>query len=48
MSEVRIVNRGVDTLVVNVYNMDNNRPIRRDIDVALALQLDEWKKLAQE
>ncbi len=48
MSEVRIVNRGVDTLVVNVYYTDNERPIRRDIDEALALQLDEWKKLAQE
>ena len=48
MSKVRIVNRGVDTLVVNVYYTDLGRPIRRDIDEALALQLDEWKKLAQE
>lgn len=48
MSEVRIVNRGVDTLVINVYYTDRERPIRRDIDAALALQLDEWKKLAQE
>jgi len=48
MSEIRIVNHGVDTLVINVYYTDLGRPIRRDIDVALALQLDEWKKLAQE
>jgi hypothetical protein len=48
MSEPRIVNRGVDTLVVNIYYTDRNRPIRRDIDTALALQLDEWKKTAQE
>ena len=48
MSAVRIVNRGVDTLVVNVYYTDRGRPLRRDIDAALALQLDEWKKMAQE
>jgi hypothetical protein len=48
MGETQIVNRGVDTLVVNVYYTDQGRPIRRDIDVALALQLDEWKKMAQE
>jgi len=48
MNEVRIVNRGVDTLVVNVYYTDLGHPIRRDIDEALAQQLDEWKKLAQE
>lgn len=43
-----IVNRGLDTFVVNVYYTDLGRPIRRDIDVELALQLDEWKKTAQE
>lgn len=48
MNEVRIVNRGVDTLVVNVYYNDQNKPIRRDIDPVLALQLDVWKKAAQE
>ncbi len=36
MSEVQIVNYGVDTLVVNVYYTDLGRPIRRDIDAALA------------
>src|SRR2546423_13255725 len=48
MNEVRIVNRGVDTLVINVYYTDNDKAIRRDIDTALALQLDGWKKAAQE
>jgi hypothetical protein len=43
-----IVNRGVDTFVVNVYYTDLGRPIRRDIDAELALQLDEWKKTTQE
>jgi len=43
-----IVNRGVDTFVVNVHYTDLGRPIRRDIDAELALQLDEWKKTAQE
>jgi hypothetical protein len=33
MSEVRIVNRGVDTLVVNVYYIDQERPLRREIYV---------------
>ena len=36
MSEVRIVNRGVDTLVINAYYTDQGRPIRRVIDSALA------------
>jgi len=48
MAEARIVNRGIDTLVVNVYYTDRDKPIRRDIDAGLVLQLDEWKKLAQE
>jgi len=48
MSEVRIVNCGVDTLVINVYYVDREKPIRCDIDEALAAQLDEWKQAAQE
>jgi hypothetical protein len=48
MTEVLVVNRGVDTLVVNVYYTDLGRPIRREIDTALAVQLGEWKRLAQE
>lgn len=32
MSEIQVVNRGVDTLVVNVYYTDLGRAVRRDID----------------
>jgi len=48
MGEIRVVNRGVDTLVVNVYYSDLGRPIRPDIEATQALQLDEWKRTAQE
>jgi hypothetical protein len=48
MKEVRIVNRGVDTLVVNIYYIDIGRVVRRDIDLALTVQLNEWKRMAQE
>lgn len=48
MSEIRVVNRGVDTLVVNVYYTDLGHPIRRDIDGQLAVRLDGWKRTAQE
>jgi hypothetical protein len=48
MGELQIVNSGVDTLVVNIYYIDLGRPIRRDIDTALAGQLNEWKCMAQE
>jgi hypothetical protein len=48
MSEARIVNFGVDTLIVNGYHTDDqgNR-IKRDIDESLRVQLNEWKKEAQ-
>src|SRR5436305_5256303 len=48
MSNIVIVNHGADTLVVNVYYTDLGRPIRRDIDTALAVKLAEWKRMAQE
>ena len=48
MDRERIVNRGIDTLVVNAYYLDRQQPVRREIDEALALQLDEWKRIAQE
>ncbi len=48
MSEIRVVNRGVDTLLLNVYYTDQEKPIRRDMDAGLALMLDEWKKTAQD
>lgn len=44
MVEVQIVNRGVDTLMINVYYTDLGRPIRRDLDATLATQLNKWKK----
>jgi len=48
MSEIQVVNRGVDTLVVNVYYTDLGRAVRRDIDSELAIRLDTWKHMAQE
>jgi len=48
MSEIRVVNRGVDTLLLNVYYTDQEKPIRREMDAGLAVLLDEWKKTAQE
>src|SRR5205814_2670462 len=48
MGNLRMVNRGVDTLLLNVYYTDQERPIRREIDSGLASLLDEWKKMAQE
>lgn len=48
MSEVQVVNHGVDTLVINVFYTDLGRPIRRGIDTALPSQLDGWKRMAQE
>jgi len=48
IKNIRVVNRGVDTLLLNVYYTDQERPIRRDIDAGLASLLDEWKKTAQE
>ena len=48
MNEAQLVNRGVDTLVVNVYYTDQGRPIRREIDTGLAMKLSEWKHMAQE
>src|SRR5579871_2001906 len=48
MGQPRVVNSGVDTLVVNVYYTDLGHPIRCDIDGPLAIQLDGWKRAAQE
>ena len=46
--KVWVVNRGVDTLVINGYSTDGGKSVKRDIDDSLAVQLDEWKKAAQE
>lgn len=49
MSEAKIVNVGVDTLVLNVFYTDErSRPFKRDLDASLRLHLDEWKRAAQE
>ncbi len=49
MGSARVINRGVDTLVLNGYYTDERgKPIKREVDDALALQLDEWKRAAQD
>ena len=42
-----VVNRGIDTLVVNAFYTDNGLPIKQEIVSSLAQQLDEWKQAAQ-
>jgi hypothetical protein len=47
-SAVRIVSRGVDTLVVNVFWLDERgRPAKCDLDEDLARRLGGWKASAQ-
>ncbi len=49
MGSARVINRGVDTLVLNGYYTDERgKPIKRELDDALALQLEEWKRAAQD
>ena len=48
MSEIRVVNRGEDTLIVTLSSVENDRPIRRDLNETLVSHLDTWKKRAQE
>lgn len=49
MSEARIVNAGVDTLVMNAFHTDEHgKPIKRDLDGLLQKQLDVWKQEAQQ
>src|SRR5581483_1368520 len=46
--QARVVAYGVDTLVVNAfYPGYNGKPLKRELDEQLALQLDEWKQQAQ-
>ena len=47
MPEPRIVNYGVDTFVMNAYLTQDGERVKCDIDLALAEQLEEWKKAAQ-
>ena len=42
-----VVNRGIDTLVVNAFYTDNGKPIKQEIASSLAEQLGEWKQAAQ-
>src|SRR6266567_3711058 len=49
MSHVKLVARGVDTLLLNVYYMDEQeRPVKRDLSYALVERLDAWKQGAIE
>src|SRR5690349_14015334 len=49
MGKAKIVNTGVDTLVLNVFYTDERgRPCKREIDPPLWQQLDAWKRAAQE
>src|SRR5579871_2445935 len=43
----RLVGRGIDTLVLNVYYRDGqHKPCKRDLPQALKEQLDAWKQAA--
>lgn len=45
---VQLVNYGVDTLYINVYHTNGTgERVKRDLDAALASQLEQWKKQAQ-
>jgi hypothetical protein len=49
MGKEKVVNHGVDTLVVNVYHTDQiGKPIKQELANELRLQLEEWKRAAQE
>jgi hypothetical protein len=48
MSTYRVVNHGVDTVVLNAfYTSEDGHPIKREIEQALQVQLDEWKRASQ-
>jgi hypothetical protein len=49
MSKAKVVNTGVDTLVLNAfYTDDYGKLVKRELDPSLWRQLDEWKRAAQE
>src|SRR6266567_4080981 len=49
MSQVKFVARGVDTLLLNVYYMDEQEhPVKRDLSYELIERLDVWKQGAIE
>ena len=48
MGEVKVVNYGPDTLVVNIYHTDRGgNKAKQELDGALRAQLEEWKRAAQ-
>lgn len=48
MVKPRILNHGVDTLILNgYYTDDQGRRLKREIDDTLRVKLDAWKKAAQ-
>ncbi len=49
MGKAKLVNVGVDTLVLNAFYTDERgRPVKYDLEDSLRLQLDVWKREAQE
>src|SRR2546430_2747379 len=49
MVQAKLVNVGVDTLVLNAFYTDERgRPVKYDLDESLRLQFDAWKREAQE
>jgi hypothetical protein len=49
MNKAKVVNAGVDTLVLNAFYTDERgRPCKRELDPSLWRQLEEWKRAAQE
>ncbi len=49
MDNVRVVNHGIDTLVVNVYHTDRSgNKTKQELSSALRVQLEDWKRSAQE
>ena len=48
MGKAKLVNAGVDTLVLNAFYTDERgRPVKYDLEDTLRLQLDAWKREAQ-
>src|SRR5215467_8620689 len=48
MSSYRVVNHGVDTMVLNAdYTDQDGMPIKRELEQDLHVQLDEWKRVSQ-
>src|SRR2546429_9621381 len=49
MDEIRVVNHGIDTLVVNVYHTDRaGNKTKQELGSTLGVQLEDWKRSAQE